>query len=154
MRFYHLDLVFKRQRAVTLYLKLLALMASQLAVAPQVNQAREQLVRRPLRVNHRECVHRNEDFVTLAVDPNGVVIVFVALFTSWSELDVDVFGDARWHHAFLVVADFEVGSLGREDMESLRCRGIVDQSDFQRMSFSGLKAGEFDYGWTRLEYLV
>lgn len=99
-------------------------------------------------------MHGNQDLVTFAVDANGIVVVFIALFPGRSELHVDVLGDARWHHAFLVVADFEVGRLRRQHMESLRRRRIVDQSNFQRVRFPGLKAGEFDYCRARLEYLV
>ena len=99
-------------------------------------------------------MHGNQDLVTFTEDANGDVVVCIALISGRGELHVDVLGDARWHHPFLVVADFEVGCLGRQDMESLRCRRIVDQSHFQSVRFSSLKPCKFDYCRARLEYLV
>ena len=55
----------------------------------------------------------NEDLIALAVNTDGVVVVFVTLFARRSELNVDVFGDARWDHSLLVVPYFEVRGLRR-----------------------------------------
>lgn len=54
---------------------------------------------------------RYQDLVSLAVDPDAVVEIFVLVI--WSELDVDVFTDAGRNHSFLVVLDFEVWCAGR-----------------------------------------
>lgn len=96
------------------------------------------------------------DFITLAVNSNRVVVVLVGchllrLASSRGELDVDVFTDSSGNHAFLLVTDLEVGSLGRQDMQPLWGWRVVDYSNFQSVGFVDLKACKLDDCWRSLE---
>ena len=53
---------------------------------------------------------RNQDFVTVTVDPHRVIVVLV-LIDSGRELDVDVFRYTSWDHSLLLVSDLEVVGL-------------------------------------------
>ena len=86
----------------------------------------------------------NQDFVAVAVDSHRVVIVFVFI-DCWRELDVNVLRDSCRNHTLLLVPDFEVAGLWRHDVESLRCRGVVDETKFHCVRFICLKACKFDY---------
>jgi hypothetical protein len=95
-------------------------------ISAKVDKLREELVWRPLRVNDREGVNRNEDLVSFAVNSDRIVIVLLSLFDSRGELDVDVLRDTRWYHAFLIVLNFKVGSLRGKNVDSLRSRWVVN----------------------------
>ena len=87
----------------------------------------------------------DQDLVTLTVDPDCVIVVLV-LVQCGSELDVDLLSDSGWDHAFLVVPNFEVVGLWRQNVQSLRRWGVVDQSQFHSVRFICLKTSEFDHG--------
>ena len=76
-------------------------------------------------------MHRDEDLVSFTVYSDGVVVVLLPLFNGRSELDVDVLRDSRWDHTFLIVFDFKVGGLRRQDVDSLRGRRVVNQAHFE-----------------------
>ena len=70
---------------------------------------------------------RNQDFVTVTVDPHRVIVILVFI-GRWRELDVDVLGNASWDHSLLLVTNLEVACLGRQDVKSLWRRRIINQS--------------------------
>ena len=82
----------------------------------------------------------DQDLVSLAVDPDGVVEVLV--FIVWGEVDVDVFTDAGWDHAFLIVLNLKVGCLWWQDVKPLWGWRVVDQFHFQNVGLSKFKASE------------
>ena len=95
----------------------------------------------------------HQELVVLAVDPNRVVVVRV-LVGGWCELDVDVLGDTRGQHSFLVAADFEIGGLGRQDVETLRRWRVVKHSELKGMSFISFEACKFENTRSRGEESV
>jgi hypothetical protein len=99
-------------------------------------------------------VHWNQDLVSFTVDSDRIVVVLLSLFDSRSELDVDVLGDTRWYHAFLIVLNFKVRSLGRQNVDSLRSRRVVNQTHFQRVGLACFKSSELDYAGTGLENAI
>ena len=86
----------------------------------------------------------NQDLVSIAVDSHRVIVVLVFVH-GWSELNVDVLSDSRWDHALLLVPDFEVAGLGRQDVKSLRGRRVVNQAQLHRVRFICLEASELDH---------
>ena len=88
----------------------------------------------------------DQDLVAVAVDSHRVVVILV-LIDSGRELDVDVFGHTSRNHALLLVPDFEVARLGRQDVKSLRRWRVVDQAQLHSVRFICLEAGELDYRW-------
>ena len=85
----------------------------------------------------------NQNLVTVAVDSHRVVVVFV-LVDSGSELNVDVLGHSRRNHALLLVPDFEVARLRRQDVKPLGCWRVVYQPQFHCVRFICLEASELD----------
>ena len=122
MRFNNFNLEFETERAVTLNLKLFRVVGVQCAAFAEINEAGEQFVTSPIRVDHWEGMDGDEDLISLTVNTNGIVVILVTLVARRGELHINVFRDARWDHALLVVANFEVGRLRWKHMEPLRCR--------------------------------
>lgn len=85
----------------------------------------------------------NQDLVTVAVDSHRVIVVFV-LVDSGGELNVDVFGHARRNHALLLVPNFEVARLRRQDVKPLRRWRVVYQAQFHGVRFICLETSELD----------
>ena len=142
MRLHNLDLVLKIDWAVTLDLKLLGVGLADEAAATHVYELREELVHAG--VNDREGVDGNQDLVALTVDPHRVIVVLV-LVDGGRELNIDVLGDTRRDHALLLVLDFEERGLGRQNMQPLRRRRVVDQAQLHRVRLVRLEAGKFDH---------
>ena len=70
-----------------------------------IDKARDQLVL--LRVDNGEGMNGDQDFISLTMNTDEVVEVFVLIVRS--ELDIDVFSDARRNHALFVVLYLEIG---------------------------------------------
>ena len=85
----------------------------------------------------------DHDFIALAVDADGVIVVLIGLVASGGKLHVDVLGNSSRQHSFFVVPDLEEWRLGRQDVQPLRSRRVVDDFDFQSVGFVGFKAGKF-----------
>ena len=117
---------------------------------PHVQIGWEELVL--LGVDHGEGVDRNQDLVSLAVNSNRVVEVLLLIVGG--ELDVDVLSDARGHHAFLVVLDFEVGRLRRQDVQPLRRGRVVDQAHSHGVGLESFKARKLDDARARPENAI
>lgn len=104
-------------------------------------------------VDHWVGVDWNQNFISLAVNSDCIVIVLVRRkhimlvlsCTGWRELNVDVFADSCWHHASLLVANFEVGRLWGQNVQPLRRRRVVDNSDFESVSFICLETCKFHH---------
>jgi hypothetical protein len=94
-------------------------------------------------VDNGEGVHGDQDLVSFAVDANAVVEVFVLV---GRKLNENVFSYSRGDHALLMVLYFEVGRGRGEDVETLGCRGVVDQSHFHGVSFTHFETGELHDG--------
>ena len=114
--------VFKVHWTVTLDLKLLVVTSSKDASFAHINCTWEQLSL--FGVYYRESVDWNQQFVAFTVDPHWIIVVLV-LVGCGCELDVNVFSDTGGEHTFLVVSDFEIGRLGRQNMQTLRGRRVV-----------------------------
>lgn len=93
----------------------------------------------------------DHDFIALAVDADGVIVVLIGLVASGGKLHVDVLGNSSRQHSFFVVPDLEEWRLGRQDVQPLRSRRVVDDFDFQSVGFVGFKAGKFQHCRTCLE---
>ena len=114
-----LDLVLEVHWAVTLNLeRLLVGLANQTAPA-HVNEFGEELILS--RVYNGKGMNWDQDLVAITVDSHGVVVIFVFI-NSGSELDVNLFGDARRDHTLLLVPDLEVARLRGQDVKALRSR--------------------------------
>mmetsp|Transcript_1832 Transcript_1832/g.2648 ORF Transcript_1832/g.2648 Transcript_1832/m.2648 type:complete len:218 (-) Transcript_1832:151-804(-) len=148
VRLNYINLIFEVYRAVTFDLKLLGVGLADEALAAHVDELGEELVLG--RVDHGKGMDRNQDLVSLAVDPHGVIVVLVFV-DSRCELNINVLGDARGNHAFLLVANFEERGLRGQNMESLGRRRVVDQPQLHRMRLVRLEACEFDHAWGRAE---
>jgi len=72
-----------------------------------------------LTVDNWECMDGDQDFITLAVDANRVVVVLVGLIANRGELHVDVLRDSSRQHSFFVVPDLEEWRLWRQDVQPL-----------------------------------
>ena len=119
VRLHNLNHVLEVHRAVTLYLeRLLVGLANQTAPA-HVNEFGEELILS--RVYNGKGMNWDQDLVAITVDSHGVVVIFVFI-NSRSELDVNLFGDARRDHTLLLVPDLEVARLRGQDVEALRSR--------------------------------
>lgn len=105
-----------------------------------------------LGVDDGEGVHGDEDLVSLAVDADAVVVVLVLVVGR--ELHVQVLTYPRWYHPLLVVLDLEVWCVGRQDVEALGRRRVVDEAHFEGVSLVGFEAGELDDGRTGSEDAV
>jgi hypothetical protein len=152
MRFCHFNLILKVNRTVTFYCNhlhkthkpknpYLCITLSNLKLLAHIHIPREDLIL--LRVNHGEGVDRNQYLVAFAVDADAVVVVFVLIIGC--ELHVQVLAYTCWDHSLLVVLDLEVRSVGRQDVQTLRRWGIVDESDFDGVRLLGFEASELDY---------
>jgi len=113
-------LVFKAYWAITLDQKLLRVGVPKSQVFTKVNHFWKLVPK--LTVYDRECVDRDQDFISLAVDANRIVVVLVGLITCRSKLHVDILRDSSRQHSFFVVPDLEVWCLWRQDMKPLGSR--------------------------------
>jgi len=88
VRLNHIDLIFKVHWTVTFDLQLLGVGLPNQASFAHVYELGEEFVLGG--VDHWKGVYGDEDFVTVAVNPHRVIVVFVLVY-SRCELDVDVF---------------------------------------------------------------
>lgn len=88
-------------------------------------------------------MYGDEYLISFAMDPDWVVEIFVIV--AWRELNKDVFTNSRWDHTLLVVLYLEEVSLRRQNMQSLGCRWVIDELDFESMCLIELIAGELDH---------
>ena len=95
----------------------------------------------------------DQDLVAITVDSHGVVVIFVFI-NSRSELDVNLFGDARRDHTLLLVPDLEVARLWGQDVEALRSGRVIDESQLHSVRFICLEACELDHAGRSLEHAV
>ena len=116
MRLDHIDLIFKVNGTVTVNLKLLGVRLADDAPTAHINELREKFVLAG--IDHREGVNRDQDLVTIAMDPHRVVVVLI-LIDSWGELNIDVLADTGRDHTLLLIANFEEAGLRRQNMEAL-----------------------------------
>lgn len=128
----HDDFILKSNWAVRLDSYFALISASQSTFLAHINELRNLV--RVAAVDDWKSVNWNQNFVTFAVNSNRVVVVFVcghAIGTvrCWCELDVDVFCDTSGYHSLFGVPDFEVLSLGRQNMQPLWCWTNVYQTD-------------------------
>ena len=151
MRLCYFNLIFKVHWAVTFYLKLLLVRLAEAAALAHVDILREELVL--FGVDHGEGVDGNEDLVSVAVNPDRVVVVLVFI-QGWGELNVNLFGDSGGYHAFLIVPDFEVVGLGWQNVEPLRLRRVVYQAQFHCVRLVGFETCELDHAWRSAEDAV
>ena len=152
MRLDHFNLIFKVNRAVAFNVELLGIRMAEYAAAAHINELRKEFIY--ARVDHGERVDWDQYFVALAVDSHRVIIVFV-LIRCWSELDIDFLSDAGRDHALLLVlSDLEVARLRRQDVQPLRCRRVVDHSEFHSVRLVRLKASELDNAGRNREYSI
>jgi hypothetical protein len=90
-------------------------------------------------------VDRNRNVLTpLTVEADLVKIIAEGHISCGCELDRQYLSDARWHHTLLVVFNFEVVSLSGKYMESLRCRGDIENIHFDSVGLVCFKACKFD----------
>lgn len=87
-------------------------------------------------------MNRDKDLVTLAMDSNAIVVVLVLVVGR--ELNINFFSDSSGYHAFLAVADLKVGSRRRENVQPLRGRRVVDETNLQGVSLPYLESLELD----------
>lgn len=92
----------------------------------------------------------NEDLVPFAMNPNGVIVVFV-LVCGRGKLHVDVFCDARRQHTLLIAPNFEKVSLGRQNVEPLRRGRIINQPHLHCVRLVCFKTRKFHHRRTRLK---
>jgi hypothetical protein len=83
-----------------------------LALASHVNLPGQQAIF--LGIDDRVRMNRYQDLISLAVDPDAVVEVFV--FVVWSELYVNVLANAWWNHSLLVILYFEIWGAWRKNV--------------------------------------
>jgi len=88
----------------------------------------------------------NQYFVTVAMNPHRVIVVFV-LVDSGGKLDVDLFGHACGDHTLLLASNLEIAGLRRQNVQSLRRRRVINQSKFHRVRLVSLEASKFDNTW-------
>ena len=96
-----------------------------------------------LRVDDGEGMDGDQDFVTIAVDPHGVVVVLVVVYGR-RELDVDFLSHSGCDHSLLIIPDFEVICLWRQNMEPLRLWRVVDDPQLHRVGLVCLETSELD----------
>lgn len=135
------DLIFKINRAVTFNSNRFLVVLTNFAAFAHVKLLGDELVL--LGIDYGECMNWDKDFVSFAVDPNGVIEVLV--FIVRSELNVNVLTDTRWDHTFLMVLYFEVRRLWRQDVQPLRRRGVIYQLYFQNVGFPQLETGKLHH---------
>lgn len=141
MRLDDFDLVLEIHRAVTFYLKLLGVGLADHAASAHINKLGEKLILS--RVDDWEGVDRDQDLVSVTVNPHRVVIVLVFV-GGRRELNVDVFGYTGRDHAFLLVPYFEVARLRGQNVQPLWRRRVVNESEFHCVRFICLEARKFD----------
>ena len=141
MRLDDFDLVLEIHRAVTFYLKLLGVGLADHAASAHINKLGEKLILS--RVDDWEGVDRDQDLVSVTMNPHRVVIVLVFV-GGRRELNVDVFSYTSWDHAFLLVPYFEVARLRGQNVQPLWCRRVVNESEFHCVRFICLEARKFD----------
>ena len=141
---HHVDLVLEINWAVTLDLKLLGVGLADEAGFAHVDEFGEEFVLRG--IDNWKRVDRNQDLITVAVDPHRVIVILV-LIDGRRELDVDVFRHACWDHSLLLVPDLEVVCLWGKNMQSLGCRRIIYQSKFHRVGLVCLETSKFYHAW-------
>ena len=95
----------------------------------------------------------DQDLVAVTVNSHRVVVILVFV-DSRRELDVNLFGDARRDHPLLLVSDLEVARLRGQDVEALRSRRIINESQLHSVRFICLEACELDYAGRSLEDAV
>lgn len=95
----------------------------------------------------------DQDLVAITVDSHGVVVILVFI-DSGRELDVNLLGDARRNHALLLIPDLEVARLRGQDVEALRSRRIINESQLHSVRFICLEACKFDHARRGLEDAV
>ena len=66
----------------------------------------------------------DQNLISIAMNSNCIIEILVLIVRG--ELDIYVFGNARWYHAFLVVFYLEIWSRGRKNMQSLWGRRVVN----------------------------
>jgi hypothetical protein len=104
----------------------------------------------------------DQNFVTLAMNSNRVVVILVGRenvslvlgSTRWSKLHIDVFTHSSGDHTLFLVTDFEVWGLGRQNVQPLGCRGVVDNTDLKSVSFIRFETRKFYHRWRCLENAV
>ena len=95
----------------------------------------------------------NEKLVTIAVDPDRIVVVLV-LTTCWGELNVDFLCHTCGNHSFLIVSYFEVTGRRRQDVEPLRLWGVIDESQFHRVRLVRFETCKLDHVRWGAEYAI
>ena len=95
----------------------------------------------------------DQDLVAITVNSHRVVVILVFV-DSRRELDVNLFGDARRDHPLLLVSDLEVARLRGQDVEALRRRRIINESQLHSVRFICLEACKFDHAGRGLEDAV
>ena len=146
------DLVFEGHRAVTLNSQLLLHHLSKFAAHTHVQRGWELVAQ--LAVDYGEGVDRNQNLIPFTVNSHGVVVVLIGLVACGRELNVDVLRHSGGEHSFLVVPDFEIRGLRRQHVQALRGRGIVDQSQLERVGLVDFETRKLDDGRTCLENAV
>ena len=146
-----LNLVLEVHWAVTLNLERLLVGLAYLTASAHVDEFGEELVLG--RVYNGERMNGDQDLVAITVDSHGVVVILVFV-DSGRELDVNLFGDARRDHPLLLVSDLEVARLRGQDVEALRSRRIINESQLHSVRFICLEACELDHAGRSLEHAV
>ncbi len=109
-----------------------------------INESWEDLIF--LRVNDWEGVNGYENFVSFAVDSNGIIIVFVLLIGC--ELNVNFLCYTWGNHSFLAVLDLKIRSSWRQNVQSLGSWGVINKSHSLSVSLQYFKACKLYYAWT------
>ena len=141
VRFDNFNLVLEIHWAVTFHLKLLGVRLADHATSSHVNKLGEKLILS--RIDNWEGMDRDQNLVSVTVNPHRVVIVLV-LVDCGRELNIDVFGYACRDHAFLLVPYFEVARLRGQNVQPLWRRRVVNESKFHRVRFICLETRKFD----------
>ena len=92
----------------------------------------------------------DQDLVAITVNSHRVVVILVFV-DSRRELDVNLFCHACRDHPLLLVSDLEVARLRGQDVEALRSRRIINESQLHSVRFICLEACELDHAGRSLE---
>ena len=64
----------------------------------------------------------DKDFVILALDTDGIIVILIGLITNGGELHVDILGNSNRQHSFFVVPDLEEWGLRKQSVQPLWSR--------------------------------
>ena len=64
----------------------------------------------------------DKDFVILAVDADGIIVILIGLINSGGELHVDIIGNSNRQHSFFVLPDLEEWGLRKQSVQPLWSR--------------------------------